>query len=174
MVSFRTFLKVEAVPECNIQEMTARMNDFIYKETDTNRYISFFFCELDNLTGALKYVNAGHNPPIVIHKKGKMERLACSGLCLGMFPSEEYVMNSTALNRGDIAVLYTDGITECRNEDNKEFGENRLVNLVKKYSKFSAKTLLEKVFEELNRFSRGVDQMDDMTLVIIKRNGSKN
>ncbi len=170
MVSFRTRLEVEAVPEYDIQEMTATLNDFVHSKTDANRFISFFFCELDNKTRELRYVNAGHHPPIVIRKRtGKTERLGTCGLCLGMFPSEKYETHSVSLARGDIAVLYTDGITECRNEDNKEFGERRFVNLIKKNSKCSAKELLDRVFKELDQFTRGVEQMDDMTLVIIKR-----
>jgi serine phosphatase RsbU (regulator of sigma subunit)/pSer/pThr/pTyr-binding forkhead associated (FHA) protein len=173
MVSFRTRLEVEAEPGYDIQEMTARLNDFVHRKTDTNRFISFFFCELNNLTGELKFVNAGHNPPIVIKRKGKTERLGSCGLCLGMFPSEKYEAGSVTLDRGDLAVLYTDGITECRNEDNKEFGERRFVNIIKKNSKCSAEELLDRIFKELDVFTQEVDQMDDITLVIIKRMATK-
>lgn len=173
MVSFRTRLRVEVNPEYNVREMAALMNDFVHSETDTSRFISFFFCELNNLTGELKFVNAGHNPPIVIKRKGKTERLGSCGLCLGMFPSEKYEAGSVTLDRGDLAVLYTDGITECRNEDNKEFGERRFVNIIKKNSKCSAEELLDRIFKELDVFTKEVDQMDDMTLVIIKRMATK-
>jgi sigma-B regulation protein RsbU (phosphoserine phosphatase) len=169
MVAFRTRLEVEAVPGYDIQEMTSTLNDYVHRKTDINRFISFFFCELDNLTGVLKYVNAGHNLPIVIKRKGKTETLGSCGLCLGMFASQKYEMRSVNLGRGDMAVLYTDGITECRNKDNKEFGEQRFVSAIKKNSKCSAQKMLEKVFEEVALFTKGVDQMDDMTLVIIKR-----
>lgn len=173
MVSFRTRLEVEAGLEYNIQEMTARLNDFVHRKTDTNRFITFFFCELDNLTGELRYVNAGHNPPIVIKRTGKTERLGSCGMCLGMFPSKKYEANSVTLDRGDIAVLFTDGITECRNEDNKEFNERRFIKLIKKNSNCSAKELLDRIFKELDLFTKGTEQMDDMTLVIIKRMASK-
>jgi len=173
MVSFRTRLRVEASHECDIQEMTAVLNDFVHSETDANRFISFFFCELDSLTGALKYVNAGHNPPIVLRRTGEIERLKTCGMCLGMFPSEKYEAHSVILERGDIAVLFTDGMTECRNADNKEFDERRFIRLIKKNSKWSAKELLERIFKELDGFTKGAQQMDDMTLVIIKRGASK-
>jgi sigma-B regulation protein RsbU (phosphoserine phosphatase) len=169
MVSFRTRLEVEASPKYDIQEMTARMNDFVHRKTDTSRFISFFFCELNNLTGELKYVNAGHNPPIVLRRTGKIERLESCGMCLGMFPSEKYEAHSVILEQGDTAVLFTDGMTECRNEDNKEFNERRFIKLIKKNSKCSAKELLDRVFKELDLFTKGAEQMDDMTLVIIKR-----
>ncbi len=173
MVSFRTRLEVEANPEYDIQEMAARLNDFVHRRTDICRFISFFFCELDNLTGALKYVNAGHNPPIVLRRKGEIERLESCGMCLGMFPSQKYESNSITLERGDVAVLFTDGMTECRSEDNKEFDERRFIKLIKKYSDCSAKELLNRIFKELDLFTKGTEQMDDMTLVVIKRVGSK-
>ncbi len=169
MVSFRTRLEVEAVPGYDIQNMAARLNDFVHRRTDPTRFISFFFCELDNLTGELKYVNAGHNPPIILRKKGKIERLESGGMCLGMFPSQKYEAGSSELEKGDIAVLYTDGITECRNKDYREFDEKRFIKFVKQNAKCSAKGLMDRVFKELGQFSQGVDQMDDMTLVIIKR-----
>ena len=169
MVSFRTQLKMEAVPEYDIQNMTARLNDFVHRETDSTQFISFFFCELDNSTDVLRYVNAGHNPPIILKKNGKMERLESCGMCLGMFPTQKYEAGSFLIEKGDLAVLFTDGITECRNEDNREFDEQRFIKLVKKNAKCSAKELLDRIFRELEQFSQGVDQMDDMTLVIIKK-----
>lgn len=169
MVSFRTRLEVEAIPEYDIQEMTSQLNEFVHRKTDTNRFISFFFCELNNLTGELKYVNAGHNPPIVLKRTGKTERLGSCGMCLGMFPSEKYEMHAVSFEQGDIAVLFTDGITECRNEDNKEFGERRFVKLIRENTDCLAKELMDTVFKELDLFTRGSEQMDDMTLVIIKR-----
>jgi sigma-B regulation protein RsbU (phosphoserine phosphatase) len=173
MVSFRTRLEVEAVPEFDLQNMASRLNDFVHRRTDPTTFISFFFCELDNLSGEFKYVNAGHNPPIILRKKGKIERLESSGMCLGMFPSQKYEAGSSALQKGDIAVLFTDGITECRNKANREFDEKRFIKFIKQNAKCSAKGLLDRVFKELKLFSQGVDQRDDMTLVIIKRVASK-
>ena len=169
MASLRTRLEVEVSPGRDIQKMTARLNDFVHRETDTNCFISFFFCVLDELSGKLNYVNAGHNPPIVLGRTGKIRRLESCGLCLGMFPSEKYEANSVKLNREDIAVLFTDGITESRNKNNEEFNERRLIKLLQNNSELSAKKLLEKVYSELDSFTVGTEQMDDMTVVIIKR-----
>jgi serine phosphatase RsbU (regulator of sigma subunit)/pSer/pThr/pTyr-binding forkhead associated (FHA) protein len=173
MVSFRTRLEVEAVPGYDLQEMTVLLNNYVHRKTDVNRFISFFFCELDSLTGKLKYVNAGHNPPFVLRKTGEQEKLETCGLCLGMFPSQEYELKSIQLEPGDLTVLYTDGITDCRSDDKKEYGERRFMELIKENSGLSAAKLKDKVFEDLEAFSKGSEQMDDMTLVIVKRVGSK-
>ena len=87
-------------------------------------------------------------------------------------PAEVYVVafnSSITLNPGDIGVFFTDGITESRNKDNKEFNEDRLIKLLQKNSKLSAQKLLEKVNQEVEKFTAGAERMDDMTLVIIKR-----
>lgn len=86
-----------------------------------------------------------------------------------MFPSVTYEVKKVKLNVGDIAVLFTDGITESRNKENKEFDEDRLIKLVRKHSKLHTKKILEKVYDEVDSFTSGADRMDDMTLVIIQK-----
>jgi sigma-B regulation protein RsbU (phosphoserine phosphatase) len=119
--------------------------------------------------GELRYINAGHNPPIVIDKKGKIDRMESCGLCLGMFPDVEYKAQSILLNSGDSALLFTDGITESRNKENKEFEEEKLVKFLKKNSKLSALELIKEIQGEVSTFTAGTEQMDDQTVVVIKK-----
>lgn len=169
MASLRAALQSELYPKYKIEEMACKLNDFVHRSSSPNSFITFFFCELDKKTGELKYINAGHNPPIVLDNKGKVYRMESCGLCLGMFPSVDYEVQKMKLNPGDTAVLFTDGITESRNKDNKEFDEERLIKLLQKNIKLSAPKLLEKINHEVEKFTTGTDPMDDMTLVIIKR-----
>jgi sigma-B regulation protein RsbU (phosphoserine phosphatase) len=166
----RAALQSELFPKYKIEDMAAKLNDFVHRSSSPNSFITFFFCELDKKTGELSYINAGHNPPIVIDMKGKVYRMESCGLCLGMFPSVDYGVQKLTLNPEDTAVLFTDGITESRNKDNKEFNEDRLIKLLQKNIKLSAQKLLEKVNQEVEKFTTGAERMDDMTLVIIKRN----
>lgn len=169
MASLRASLHAEVHVHYDIEKMTAKLNNFVHRSSAINSFITFFFCELNKKTGELKYINAGHNPPIFIDKKGKIVRLESCGLCLGMFPDVEYQSRSVTMGRGDQAVLYTDGITESRNKENKEFEEERLIKLLKKHAKLSAQELIDKVHDEVDTFISGVDQMDDMTIVAIRR-----
>jgi sigma-B regulation protein RsbU (phosphoserine phosphatase) len=169
MASLRAALQSELYPKYKIEEMAAKLNDFVHRSSSPNSFITFFFCELDKKTGELNYINAGHNPPIVIDMKNKVYRMESCGLCLGMFPSVDYGVQKLTLNPGDTAVLFTDGITESRNKDNKEFNEERLIKLLQKNIKLSAQKLMEKVNQEVEKFTTGAEPMDDMTLVIIKR-----
>lgn len=169
MASLRAALHAEVHPQYGLEKMAAKLNDFVHRSSSLSSFITFFFCELGNKSGELLYFNAGHNPPLILDKKGKVRRLESCGLCLGMFPSVVYEAKNITLNVGDTAVLFTDGITESRNKDNKEFEEEGLIKLIQKHSKLPAQKLLEKIYKEVDSFTSDTDQMDDMTLVIIKR-----
>lgn len=169
MASLRAALHSEVHQQYNIEQMAVKLNNFVHSSSALNRFITFFYCELNRENGELKYINAGHNPPLVLEKKGNIQRLESCGMCLGMFPSVTYDVKTVTLAPGDITLLFTDGITESRNTKNEEFNEERLIKLCKKNSKLSAQKLLEKIHKEVGTFTSGVDQMDDMTLVIIKR-----
>jgi serine phosphatase RsbU (regulator of sigma subunit) len=169
MASLRAALHSDIHPQYKLAKMTAKLNDFIHRSSPINSFITFFFCELDKKSGELRYINAGHNPPLILDKRGKIHRLGSCGLCLGMFPSQVYKVKKVTLNSGDTAVIFTDGITESRNKENKDFEDRGLIKALRKHSKLSAQKILEKIYKELDSFTSGADQMDDMTLVIIKR-----
>jgi serine phosphatase RsbU (regulator of sigma subunit) len=169
MASLRAALYSEVHPKFQLAEMAAKLNDFVHRSSAVNMFITFFFCELDMNTGRFRYINAGHNPPLLIKKSGKVERLGSCGFCLGMFPSVAYEVKEASFNMGDSAVFYTDGITESRNKDDQEYGEERLVNFLKKNVKLPASMIVEKIYQELTAFSTGVPPLDDMTCIVVKR-----
>ncbi len=169
MASLRAALHSEIHPLYVLEEMATKLNNFVHRSCASNTFITFFFCELNRDSGDLLYINAGHNPPIILKKKGVIQRLESSGLCLGMFPSSTYKIDKVTLEPGDLALLFTDGITESRNKKNEEFTEERLIDLVKKNSKLSAENLIDKINETLDSFTKGADPMDDMTVLAVKR-----
>lgn len=169
MASLRASLHFEVHLHYEMEKMAAKLNDFIHKSTPINSFITFFFCELNMKSGELKFINAGHNPPIVLDKKGKINRMESCGLCLGMFQDVEYKAQTVALHPGDIALLFTDGITESRNKENKEFEEEKLVKLLKKNAKLSAPDLIKQIQKEVETFTADTEQMDDQTVVVIKK-----
>ena len=171
MASLRAALIAEVGPQLRLENMAAKLNDFVYSSSASNRFITFFFCELDRRTGVLRYINAGHNPPIVISKDGTVARLDPTGFCLGMFPAVTYEVSQVTLDKGDMVVLFTDGITDARNKDSSEFGEENLIGLLKKNAKKPASEIVGKVCTELSSFTAGVEPFDDMTLIALKRTG---
>jgi sigma-B regulation protein RsbU (phosphoserine phosphatase) len=169
MASLRASLHSEVHLHYDMEKMAAKLNDFIHKSSSINSFITFFFCELNMKSGELKFVNAGHNPPIVIDKKGKISRMESCGLCLGMFPGVEYKAQTVVMHPGDTALLFTDGITESRNKENKEFEEEKLVKFLKKNSKLSPLEFIKEVQAAVETFTAGTEQMDDQTVVVIKK-----
>jgi len=169
MASLRAALQSEVHSEYDIEKMVKKLNDFIHRSSGTNKFITFFFSELNKTTSELKYVNAGHNPPLIVGQKGNIRRLESSGFCLGMFPNIDYKVEKLNLGVGDTALLFTDGITESRNKANEEFEEQRLVKILKKNTKIGAQDLLDKINKDVEEFTIGTEQMDDQTIVVIKR-----
>lgn len=169
MASLRAALHVEIRPEIKIDDMAGRLNDFVHQSAAVNRFITFFFCELDLKTGALRYINAGHNPPILLERGGEIRRLEPGGFCLGMFPSVVYEAREVGLKVGDTVILYTDGVTDSRNIENQEFGEDNLIALVRKNLRQSSDKIVDAICAELREFTTGAPPFDDMTLIILKR-----
>jgi len=169
MASLRAALHSEIHPRYKIEELAPKLNDFLHRSSDIDRFITFFFCDLDKKSGDLTYINAGHNPPIVLDHKGKVQRLESCGLCLGMFAASDYEIRKLKLHAGDLVLLFTDGITEARNKDNEDFQEDRLIEIIKKQANLPAKKLVQKILDEVRSFTSGADPADDITLVIIKR-----
>jgi len=169
MASLRAALQSEVHLDYDIEKMMKKLNNFIHRSSSSNKFITFFFSELNKKTSELKYINAGHNPPLIIDPKGNVRRLESSGFCLGMFPNVDYKMEKLNLGVGDTVLLFTDGITESRNKNNEEFEEQRMIQLLKKHSKIGAQDLIEKINQELDEFTVGTEQMDDQTIVVIKR-----
>jgi serine phosphatase RsbU (regulator of sigma subunit) len=169
MASLRAALLAEIHPHYDIQEMAGRLNDFVFKSSPMNSFITFFFCDIDRLSGELRYINAGHNPPLVINNSGQFSNLDSTGFALGMFPQVSFESGRIHLKNEDMAVLFTDGIPEGRNKVKEEYTEERLRNLVISHGNLSVSQLREKILKDVGIFAAGTEQADDITLVIIKR-----
>ncbi|PYU54597.1 MAG: response regulator receiver protein [Acidobacteria bacterium] len=107
--------------------LCSRLNSIVYRNTDSDRFITFFYAQLDGATRRLDYVNAGHNAPFVVRSDGSHERLRDGGSVLGVFATRNYEMGSAQLAPGDRVILFTDGVTEASNGAGEEFGEARLL-----------------------------------------------
>jgi phosphoserine phosphatase RsbU/P len=143
-----------------------RLNSLIYRNTASDRFISFFYAQLDGPTHRLTYVNAGHNPPFVVHTDGSHERLREGGAVLGVFASRNYELGSVQLSPGDRVILYTDGVTEASDSAGAEFGEARLLRLLQDNRLLSPEKLQAKTLAVVAEFNGGQWQ-DDATLLVL-------
>ena len=171
MASLRAALLTEVHPRYEISQMAARLNNVIFNSSGLSSFITFFFGELDRRSGELRYVNAGHNPPFALSAKGQLSALGSSGFPLGMFPQATYEAGAVKLGLGDLVVLFTDGIPEGRNAQSEDFTEERLQSLVLNHRGLSAAQLSQRIIGDVQGFATGTEPCDDITLVIIKRNG---
>ena len=148
-----------------------KINRLVNKTFTTEHFLSMVYIELTTSEkGLIFYVNAGHNNPILLHDKtDEVEMLPATGQILGPFPNEKYKTDFTFMKRGDILVLYTDGITEAANEAGEMYGEQRLINIVKANRTRSSKELCQLILEEVQMHNRSVEYSDDKTILVIKK-----
>ena len=154
----------------DLAALVTRLNRIIVSNCPSNRFISFFFGVLDSKTGELAYVNAGHNPPLLMHADGKVEKLECTGLVLGIMAAAKYEQQTCCLEPGDVVVLFSDGVTEaCRPDIDEEFGEDRLAETIAELRNQSAQSIIQCINQRVHDFTAGSPPADDITLVVAKR-----
>lgn len=163
---FRTLADVEASPA----RLLGSLNRHLVKSANPNKFASFFLGSLEPETGSLLYVNAGHNPPILLRSDGNVERLPAGGVVLGVFEDAPFEEKSVTLNPGDILTMYSDGVTEQVDPADEEFGEERLIAAVKGNAGLTAQGVHGAVLKALLEFEGEAPQYDDATLVVLKRN----
>ncbi len=169
MASLRGALHERFPADFDLGDLTSKLNDFVYASSDSHCFISFFLAVFDRRAHDAIYVNAGHNPPLLIGAGGRTESLEPTGLCLGMFPAQTYEERRLALAPRDVLCLYTDGIVESRKAEVEEYGDARLAERVREFSGLKAGEILERIFDDVFSFSGCTEAGDDMTLVVIKR-----
>ena len=148
------------------QALCLQVNRILCGNIAEGRFISFFYCVLDAATGALTYTNAGHYLPILVRADGSIERLDVGGPVLGVLPDASYEQAQIAIGPGDRLLLFTDGITEARNDADEEFGEERLVDAAVANRACSAPALQARLADAVAAFTGGRLQ-DDATLMVL-------
>jgi sigma-B regulation protein RsbU (phosphoserine phosphatase) len=153
-----------------ITETVGAVNRYLADNTPANRFVTLFYAELDPLTGALSFINAGHNPPLIAHgSDGTLEQLGAGGLPLGILPDYDYREGRTQLRAGDVLVVYSDGVTETQDPEGDEFGTARLQDVIVQNLDLTASGIRDKIEAALSAFAQGTPAVDDITLVIVKR-----
>jgi serine phosphatase RsbU (regulator of sigma subunit) len=149
----------------DLATMMRRVNQLLYESTAPQHFVTMFVAEYDDVSRHLRFVNCGHNPPILIKSSGLVHRLSPTACVLGAFPQWECAVEEIAMETGDLLALYTDGITEAANQDGEEFGEERLIAALCQYRSESSSEALEAVTHVVQEFG-GRDQSDDLTLIV--------
>jgi phosphoserine phosphatase RsbU/P len=142
------------------------VNRQLHASSLADRFATLFYGVLDAATRTLRYVNAGHNPPIVIRRDGSVAWLDRAGLPLGLFPDSTYDEGVLQLHPGDAVIAYTDGLIEATNPSGEEWGIQGIRKAVVESRAQRADELVDAIFTSLDKFSRG-RQTDDATVVVL-------
>ncbi len=149
------------------QRLLQSVNQLFSANTPEGNFATLFFAEYNDNGGMLRYANCGHLPALVIRADHTVERLGSTATVLGLFKEWDCEIAECQLQPGDTLALYTDGVTESFNQADEEFGEERLIEALKRHGKMSAPELLAATVEELRQFSLN-EQHDDITMIVAK------
>ncbi|MEK6321770.1 MAG: SpoIIE family protein phosphatase [Acidobacteriota bacterium] len=180
----------------HLTELVSSMNRLLHVSTDSSSYATFFYAQFDERTGLLTYVNAGHNPPIVVraarsakvqgvgagihgtsvpneeiladHERAEVRLLTKGGPIIGAFDDCVYEQETIQMESGDLLVAYTDGVTEARDADDIEFGEASLRRIIDSSAHVPAHELSERIVQSVRDWCGDVPPHDDLTLVVMK------
>ncbi len=168
MANLQAFLKIICKHGMQLDEATALINDLITENTSDGKFITFFWGVLDNSSRTINYINAGHNPPLLI-RDGKIRKFETGGIILGVLKTfTPYISESVQLQKDDVLILFTDGVSEAKNIKDDEFSDERLEELVLHFYEKNAEDIVSSIKREVQEFSTGAIQSDDITLLVIK------
>jgi sigma-B regulation protein RsbU (phosphoserine phosphatase) len=144
----------------------ASVNRLLCRNMASGRFATFCYARIDPASGRVDYANAGHNPPLLVRRDGTTETLTKGGMVLGVFPDTKYDQAHVTIAPGDRLVFYTDGITEARNADGDEYGDERLLAAAVAARDQSAEAIKTALLDDVNGFTGGLFE-DDATLIVV-------
>lgn len=170
MANLQSMLHALAPLEVSLSEATGRINDIIHDNTPSDKFITYFWGKISSDRQSLHYVNAGHNPPMLFREgSDEPELLEAGGVILGAMPTlMPYESEKIALKKGDLLVLFTDGVTEAMSPDQtEEYEEGRLIECINRNRDRSSEEIMQAVIDDINRFSDNI-QYDDITMIVLR------
>ncbi|MEM9597830.1 MAG: SpoIIE family protein phosphatase [Acidobacteriota bacterium] len=146
-----------------------RLNRHIFESSAANKFITMLMASLDTTRHRFTYLNAGHNPGLLLRRDGEVLELSSAGLPLGLLPLGDYGSSALDLEPGDLVCLYSDGITECEAPDEEQYGLERLVELLRRNQDRPLQDIITEIDCAMIHFAKGEPQGDDQTVVLLRR-----
>ncbi|MCH8325666.1 MAG: SpoIIE family protein phosphatase [Bacteroidetes bacterium] len=170
MANLQALLKSACRQNISLVEGTGMINDLISENVTGGKFITFFWASINDKNRTISYVNAGHNPPLLV-RDGKIIKLRKGGMILGVMKTKDpYITETLQLQKNDLLVFFTDGITEAMNNEQNEYSDERLEKLVLSLNNKSSKEVLKLIQADVKNFTSGAIQSDDITLLVLKVN----
>jgi sigma-B regulation protein RsbU (phosphoserine phosphatase) len=172
MASIQALLRTLVPVNKSPAEVMSQLHKLFIHNIRFETFVTFFIGAFDSSTKTLTFCNAGHQPPLVLHKtkskKESVEMLRPTGAAIGLIEEAEFGENTIELQKEDLLVLYTDGVTEAVNLQNQEFGRERLATLSRQVNILPVKEVVQEIRQAIEEFSEGKPLDDDTTLVVCK------
>lgn len=170
-----TLIRTYAIEYATVPALAlSHVNERLLSDSRSEMYVTVFYGVLEPDTGRLRYVNAGHNPPILVSSnKGRpsLSQLSATGMALGVLEDATWKQKVIRFSQDDLLLLYTDGITESQNLAGEFYGEDRLLDLLRRRRGHAAKDVQMAVAKDFQYFTRGIPQQDDYALMVVRRRG---
>ena len=168
MMSSRTLLKGAAIGLGPPGEVLKEVNNLLCEDNETAMFVTLIYAVYDPSSRRLTFANGGHNTPVVVDADGHATRLPLTGgVALGLVHDLEYQQSSVTLSPGDSVILYTDGVTEAMNENEEEYGMERLESLFSESPPTGARTANDVIFGSVIEFAGDASQSDDITCMTL-------
>jgi phosphoserine phosphatase RsbU/P len=151
-----------------LSELALKLNFIFCRDSLPNLFASVVYAELRPDSGSIRLVNSGHLPPVIM-RGSRMEKTDKGGIALGLSPQATFNEQHVELGKGDMMLIYSDGLTEARNIQGDFFGEQRVLDLLPQLSPYSAQQIGDRILEEVDRFIGEARAYDDITIAILKR-----
>jgi serine phosphatase RsbU (regulator of sigma subunit) len=161
---------ISSQPHIPLSQLAAQMNRFLYQSTGANHYATFFYAQVEERGRRLRYVNAGHNPPLLVRSAdgaAEIIELPAGGTVLGLFPDIECQEADIELQPGDLLVAFTDGVTDALNPAGEEFGDSRLKNILRRAVGASAGEMSQRLAVAMREWMGNAEQHDDLTFIVV-------
>lgn len=171
MASLRSALRAYGQNDYGLVKIVTLTDEAFKRDTLMGEFATLCFAIIDPAAGTVEYLDAGHNPPILV-RDGRVSQLEVTGPALGIFHQPDYQARTLDLRDGDMIVLYTDGVIDAMNFDHNTFGLKRLLTSVEKYADLGAQLVADNILWDVRRFVGLATQSDDISMVVVKYESS--
>ena len=168
MSNLQAAVRAFATPAAEPHDVCTSVNRLLCRNVAAGKFVSFCYAVVDLAAGTVVYANAGHNPPALVRSDGRVDRFDRTGLVLGVTADWTYTSGTTTIDPGDRLVFFTDGITEATSADDVEFGDDRLVEAIRRHRTAPADALARTLSDAVSAWTGGTFQ-DDATLIVLAR-----
>ena len=169
MTTIRATLKTLCHTDDNVQDILTNLNNFVCGDMSEEMFVTIFHSLYDSRTQTLYYSNAGHNPLLVLKNNGNtVSEEVVKGAAIGFLKGYKYKLGRLELEKGDVLVYYTDGITEAENRKKELYGKERLKKVLEESRGMDSEAIKNSILKSVDSFREGYEQVDDITLLVIK------